>query len=200
MSRTSRARIAAAFGVVVLGLAACGNDDGGQVRDLNEGSGSAPGSASGSGTHASGSASGSGTHASGTEAAAACVEVGDPASADTTVVAVLGEYVIGLDTDEVPAGTVAFAADNQGADVHEIVVARTDLAADALPTAEDGTVDEDALGAGAVIGEIEAFAAGTECAGAFDLEPGSYVLFCNVVSEGGHAHYEEGMTTSLTVT
>lgn len=191
----NRYRIAVALaGIAALGLAACGDDDGGSVRDLNEDDGSASGSASGP---ASGVGSGSGS-ASGIEAA--CVEVGDPSSADSTVAAVLTEFEIALEQAEVPAGTVAFAADNQGSDVHEIVVARTDLAPGELPTAADGSVDEASLGEGAVLGEIEAFAGGSRCAGAFDLEPGSYVLFCNVVDEHGHAHYEEGMTTALTVT
>jgi hypothetical protein len=113
---------------------------------------------------------------------------------------VLTEYEIQVSDDEPAAGTVAVDAENQGAELHEIVVARTDLAADALPTAEDGTVDEAELGDGAVLGEIEAFAGGRECAGAFDLEPGDYVLFCNVIDEHGHAHYAEGMATAITVT
>ena len=46
MVRTHRARkLAAAVVALTLGLAACGDDDGGEVRDLNEGSGSGSGSA-----------------------------------------------------------------------------------------------------------------------------------------------------------
>jgi hypothetical protein len=59
------------------------------------------------------------------------------------------------------AGDVTFNASNIGAEVHELVVIKTDLAPDGLPTDENGAVDE----AGAdieVIGEIEEFAAGTE--------------------------------------
>ena len=70
----------------------------------------------------------------------------------------------------------------------------------ALPTTDDGAVDDDALGDD-LIGEIEPFAAGATCTGTFELEPGAYVLLCNIVEEDGdhEAHVAEGMTTTLTV-
>jgi hypothetical protein len=72
-----------------------------------------------------------------------------------------------------------------------------------LPLAPDDTVDIPALeDDGSFVGEIEAFPSGTECSGVFDLEPGRYVLFCNLVHEeegGVENHFQEGMATELVV-
>jgi hypothetical protein len=186
--------------VAVVGLvAACGDDDdGATVRESGEVSGSASGSVSASGG-ASGSASG--------VAAQDCVYVGNSSEPPTAVVvATLSEFAIELDREEVAGGTVEFVTHNEGEEPHEIVVARFDGEPADLPTADDGTVDEEALESegGAVIGEIEGFPGSQTCSTAFDLEPGSYVVFCNILEEeeGGEmeAHYAEGMTTGLTVT
>ena len=85
--------------------------------------------------------------------------------------------------------------------VHEFVVVKTDLAPDALPTTEEGAVDEEGEGV-ELIGEIEEIPVGETSTTEFDLEPGSYVLFCNlVVEEEGEveAHYSEGMRVGFTV-
>jgi hypothetical protein len=82
------------------------------------------------------------------------------------------------------------------------VVIHTDLAPDALPTADDGSVDEAGEGI-EVIGEIEEFAPGESQTGTFDLAAGSYVLICNVVEEEEgevEAHYHLGMHAAFTVT
>lgn len=194
--RFGRASLLAAV-LATLVLAACGgDDDGASVRDLggsaSSGSGSASGSASGTG---SGSASGSGS------AVAHCEPVGDASTADTTVDVTLDEWSITASEEEVPAGTIAFAATNNGEDAHEVVVVQAEDV-DSLPTTDEGIVDEEQLPEGAFIGEIEAFPAGEECTGTFDLEPGSYALFCNILeSEAGEMenHYELGMRTEIEV-
>jgi hypothetical protein len=173
--------------LAVLAVPACGDDDGAGVRESGE-----VGSGSGSGS-GSGPSSGSDV---------ACVEVGDPDAADTTVGADLTEYSITLDAESAPAGYVAFEADNVGAEPHELVVARFDGDPADLPTDDDGAVDESALADAAVIGEIEPFPAGEVCSGAFELEAGSYALFCNIVEEEDgevESHYAEGMHTGFTV-
>lgn len=184
--------------VALLGMvAACGDDDdGATVRESGDVSGSASGSGSGSG---SGSASG--------VAAAECVYVGNSEEAPTSVVvATLSEFAIELDRTEVGGGTVEFVTHNQGEEPHEIVVAQFDGDPAELPVADDGTVDEEAVEAegGAVIGEIEGFPGSQTCSTSFDLEPGAYVIFCNILEEEEsgemEAHYAEGMTTALTVT
>jgi hypothetical protein len=104
----------------------------------------------------------------------------------------------------VAAGTVQFAAVNAGSEVHELVIVRFDGEPEDLPVDDDGAMDESALPEEDLIGEIEGFeGGGTTCAGAFDLEPGSYVLLCNIVEEEDgevEAHFALGMYTTLTVT
>jgi hypothetical protein len=89
-----------------------------------------------------------------------------------------------------------------GEDEHEFAVTRGD-SVEGLPLADDGTVDIPLLEEqGEFVGEVEAFPSGTECSGAFDLDPGSYVLFCNLIHEeeaGVENHFQEGMATELTV-
>jgi hypothetical protein len=101
-----------------------------------------------------------------------------------------------------PAGQVTFDAKNTGPkDPHELVVIKTDLAPDALPTTSEGKVDENGAGI-EVIGEIEEFKVGETQSKAFDLTAGSYVLICNVVEEEEgktEAHYKLGMRTDFTV-
>ena len=50
-------------------------------------------------------------------------------------------------------------------------------------------------------GEIEPFPGGETCEGGFELEAGSYILFCNIVEteEDGtvESHFEEGMVTTV---
>jgi hypothetical protein len=63
-------------------------------------------------------------------------------------------------------------------------------------------VDEEALGGGDFIGEVEAFPSGESCEGTFELEPADYVLFCNIVEEEEgeiENHFQLGMATEFTV-
>ena len=119
-----------------------------------------------------------------------------------TVQVTLQEFAVLPAQNSVDAGEVTFEVENTGPDdPHELVVIRTDLAPDALPTTEEGGVDEEGEGI-EVIGEIEEFPPGETDSGTFDLDAGSYVLICNVVEEeeGGHeAHYAQGMFTAFTV-
>lgn len=178
---------------LVLGVGAACTDDGGDVRSSGSGSGSGSGSASGAGS-ASGSGSGSGTEAE-------CVPVGEDLEADSEVDVTLDEYSIVPDPDEAPAGVVRFLAKNDGEVPHELVVVRAE---EADLEIVEGQVDEEALPDGAFIGEVEPFAGGTSCNGAFELAAGDYTLFCNIVetAEDGTvvSHVEEGMITGFTVT
>jgi hypothetical protein len=111
----------------------------------------------------------------------------------TRVDVTLQEWAVVPNVTTAPVGDVTFKATNLGPDdAHELVVVKTDLAPDALPTKPDGAVDE--AGAGiTVIGEIEEFAVGSSAEATFKLDPGSYVLFCNIVDAEGDAHYGKGM-------
>ncbi len=117
-----------------------------------------------------------------------------------TVQVTLQEFAIAADPASVPAGEVTFEAQNIGPDdPHELVVIATDLAPNALPTKEDGSVDEEGAGVEA-LGEIEEFPVGETQRMTLDLEAGNYVLICNIYdAEEMEAHYQEGMRLGFTV-
>jgi hypothetical protein len=133
-----------------------------------------------------------------TDDAPACEVVG---SGDGTAVEVsLDEWGITAAPATVAAGDVTFTVHNIGHEPHELVVVRASSPTEL--SVVEGRVDEDALPDGAFIGEVEAFAAATSCAGTFSLAPGSYVLFCNLVEEHDGAmesHFNNGMSTMFTV-
>jgi uncharacterized cupredoxin-like copper-binding protein len=124
-----------------------------------------------------------------------------PAGGGTAVAVELNEFVVTADPDSVDAGEVNFTVENIGAETHEFVIVKTELAEDALPTIEDGSVDEEGAGI-EVVDEIEDIASETTKELTVDMEAGSYVLFCNIVEEEGgepESHYAEGMHTSFSV-
>lgn len=173
--RAPLACVALAVGV----LAACGGDDGGGVRNL-----------------------GTAESESGSGLASECEPVGDFSAAEVEADVELSEWLISAPA-EVSAGAVGIVAKNVGAEPHEVVVLRLDSAVD-LPLNDDGSLDEEALPDGALIGEIEPFPSGETCTGVFELAAGPYVLVCNIVeteADGlAESHLALGMVTELTVT
>lgn len=123
----------------------------------------------------------------------------DGGSVDVT----LQEFAVIPAQNDVAAGSVEFTVTNEGPeDPHELVIFRTDLAPDALPTADDGSVEEEGEGV-ELIGEIEEFPVGETETATFDLEAGNYVFICNLVEEEEgelESHYQEGMRVAFTVT
>jgi hypothetical protein len=119
-----------------------------------------------------------------------------------TVEVTLQEFAIAANPASIGAGEITFEATNEGPDdPHELVVFRTDLAPDALPTGEDGAVDEEGEGV-ELISEIEEFPVGETQSMTLGLEAGSYVLICNIVEEEDgelESHYQEGMRLAFTV-
>jgi uncharacterized cupredoxin-like copper-binding protein len=115
------------------------------------------------------------------------------------VKASLKEWSITPDVAQVKAGEVRFIATNDGTEPHELVIIRTDLAANALPVVE-GKVDEERVD---IVDEIEPFAAGTTERKTVKLEAGKYLLICNIVErppgEAVESHYEKGMRTAFLV-
>jgi len=114
----------------------------------------------------------------------------------------LQEFAVRPEQDSAPAGEVTFNVGNVGPeDTHEFVIFRTDLAPDALPTAPDGSVDEEGEGV-ELIDEIEDIAVGATPTLTVSLDAGSYVLICNIVEDEGDetiVHYQQGMWTGFTV-
>jgi uncharacterized cupredoxin-like copper-binding protein len=118
----------------------------------------------------------------------------------TTIDVTLQEFAVIPAQESAPAGSITFQVENTGPDeVHEFVVIQTDLAPDALPTDENGAVEEGAEGV-EVIDEIEDIPVGETQSVTVDLEAGSYVLICNIWDEEEEeAHYTMGMRTAFTV-
>lgn len=135
-------------------------------------------------------------------AIAGCQAASPPPAADggTTVEVTLQEWAVVTGSASAPAGEVTFVVTNEGPDdVHEFVVVSTDLEPDALPTDENGMVDE-AAGDMEVIGEIEDIPVGETQNLTVTLEAGNYVLLCNIyTAEENEAHYAIGMRTAFTV-
>ncbi|MEX2556109.1 MAG: hypothetical protein WEB06_10795 [Actinomycetota bacterium] len=134
---------------------------------------------------------------------AACGGGEEAGGARTTVDVRLQEWAVLPAQASSPAGQITFRAENTGPeDEHELVVIRTDLAPDALPVRDDGSVDEEGAGI-QIVGEIEEFAVGQTESQTFDLSEGKYVLICNLMhTEHGatEAHYRMGMRAAFTVT
>lgn len=118
-----------------------------------------------------------------------------PTVAGTTVDVELGEdggqLFVRSSLAEVAAGTVTFAVANTGAMPHELVVLKTDTPADKLPEGDGGKAKEPGR-----IAYVPTLAPGAKAAYiTLDLEPGNYVLLCNVPG-----HYGLGQYTAFTVT
>ena len=94
------------------------------------------------------------------------------------------------------AGEVSFVAANGGSFPHELAIARGD-GYDTLPQTLTGAVDEAELGAD-FLGRTERISPGAEATLTLDLEPGNYVIFCNLGS-GPSSHAANGQVLSITV-
>lgn len=98
-----------------------------------------------------------------------------------------------VDKSTVPAGEVSFVATNKSADyIHEMIVIKVTDPNVALPyLAADQKIDEDAANHLGEVAELDPGASGTLT---LTLDPGTYVLLCNVPG-----HYMAGMWTKITV-
>lgn len=125
---------------------------------------------------------------------------GEETGAGGAIDVTLQEFAVIPASSSAPAGDVTFNVTNEGPDdVHEFVVFLTDLAPDALPTNEDGSVDEEGEGL-ELQGEIEDIAVDDTQSLTVDLTAGNYVLICNIYdADEQEAHYQEGMRVAFTV-
>ena len=97
------------------------------------------------------------------------------------------------DTESVPAGDVTFAVTNaSNTMIHEMLLVKVNDTHAQLPYfAGDDRIDEDKAGS---LGEVSELDAGKSGSLTLTLDPGSYVLFCNL-----RGHYMAGMWTTITV-
>ena len=116
--------------------------------------------------------------------------------AGTVVNVALREFTVTPDVASAPAGTLTFHATNTGEFTHELLVIKTDLAPDVLPTESDGRYQENGPGT-EVMGETTELGPGESADLTLDLDAGKYVLICNMVD--AEAHYALGMRTGFTV-
>lgn len=99
-----------------------------------------------------------------------------------------------VDPQSVVAGEITFEVTNSGDLLHELVVFKTDLASDDLPTNESGSeVLEDGPGL-SLVDEIEDIQSGDSGTLTVALEPGKYVLVCNI-----KGHYQKGLHADFEV-
>lgn len=99
-----------------------------------------------------------------------------------------------LDQATVPAGKITFAAVNDSKDtIHEMLVAPVPEGTTELPyIVDENRVDEEAAH---YLGEVSELDPGKSGELSIELQPGTYVVFCNVPG-----HFINGMWTFLTVT
>ena len=124
----------------------------------------------------------------------------------TTVTATLKEWEIKLSSTEFASGNMTFNLTNNGDKEHEFIVRKTDLKADSLPLIETGEdaerIDEESSELSEVGNPSEVAVVPPGSTGLslrLNLEPGHYVLFCNLKVED-LLHYKKGMHIDFTVT
>lgn len=116
-------------------------------------------------------------------------------SATATVDIVVLDYAFDQAEYTVDAGIVTFRVVNDGPAPHEVAF----LPGGGDVPMRDGHPDEAALEAAGAF-ELEAFGPDQVCNATYELEPGTYTLFCIVPIDDDHTHYDEGMRATLVVT
>ncbi len=113
----------------------------------------------------------------------------------------LSDWAVTLSAESLPKGDIEFVINNLSEEhEHELIIIRTDLAPDELPTKSDGSVDLAASGV-SVVGSIKEIGPGHDSSGTFTLKAGRYVLICNLVDKRGGqttSHYQQGMRAAFT--
>jgi len=160
--------------LVALGVAACGDDDGGATPTPSP----TP-------------------EASKTPLPFDATPTPTPPPATTEAGMEVGEFVIKPDITRARPGTVVFKVRNTGAVTHQFLVIRSDLPIAQLPRKTGDTgVDETQV---EIVGRIESIAPGGEEEVSVPVETGKYVLICNLYA-GGVSHYLSGEYRAFEVT
>ena len=90
------------------------------------------------------------------------------------------------------AGKTTFIATNTAPGIqHELIIIKTDLAADKLMVESDDRVSEDVMHS---LGEVSELDSGKSGIVTINLDAGHYVLICNIAG-----HYRQGMRFDFTV-
>ncbi len=120
---------------------------------------------------------------------------GDPSEpadggSGNTVDVTLADDSVTLSTAETAAGSVTFAATNDGTLTHEIEVFEGEADPASLPIENDVANTE----GWTLVDEIEDITPGSSADLTLDLEAGSYQIVCNLAG-----HFSNGMYSTLTV-
>jgi len=116
---------------------------------------------------------------------------------DGAVTVSLVEWAIEAPT-EYEAGEITFSASNDGSFPHELVVIEGE-SYESLPLEDGGGVIEDELPTGALISRTARLGGGSAEDLTVTLEPGNYVLLCNVGAGGANSHAGQGQRLDITV-
>lgn len=187
-------RLAIAFGVLVLLLAACGDSDSDETT-------AAP-AATQAATTAAPTTAAATTTAPPTTAApttttttTTAAPVPDPPDAEPLDVE-LAEFSVAM-PDELAAGTYEINLSNIGEFGHELVIVRAD-GYDSLAQEANGAVIESEIAPEDFILRIDKIDGNTSTTGQVTLEAGNYVFFCNI-AVGPNSHAGAGQTLDVTV-
>ncbi len=129
---------------------------------------------------------------------AACGSTGEGGDIEVT----LDEWSVVTDVDTLPEGPIKFDIKNAGEREHELLIVRSDIPGAELPTKDDGSFDDGAGGVD-VKREIDEIDGGDDTSRSYSLDPGNYVLLCNIVEDidgTETSHFAEGMWTEFTIT
>jgi plastocyanin len=126
-----------------------------------------------------------------------CEVVGAELESDavTSIAVALHEYELTPASLEAPVGIVTFATENTGVEAHELAFLP---GGGEVPLTDAGAPDEEALEAAGAF-ELEAYGPGQTCNATYDLDPGTYTVFCLVEAPDGATHLQKGMRGTLTV-
>ena len=116
---------------------------------------------------------------------------GGQVSTGTHVRVTLVEYAVGANVREIPAGPVTFDVRNAGTVVHEMVVLETSASDLTIGTDDKAAEDSDGV---KHVGEVNDLPVGKVQSVTLDLQPGTYLLICNVPG-----HYHSGMFVKFVV-
>ncbi len=120
-------------------------------------------------------------------------QAANPSSTAELIQVRLKSFAIELSNNTIKAGPVAFEANNTAPDqTHEMLIVKTDQGPDSLPyDAAISRIPEEKIQSLGETGELEG---GKDGSLILNLQPGKYLLFCNIAT-----HFKQGMVTSLTV-
>ncbi len=123
---------------------------------------------------------------------AACSSAPAQPATQAPITVSLTNFAMAASTTSAKAGNVTFVATNNAPGIqHELIIIKTDLAADKLTVESDNKVNEDAVQKLGEVSELDSTKTGTVT---LNLTAGHYALICNIAG-----HYSQGMHVDFTV-